>query len=152
MKCKKRVCSEGWQGKFHKSGYRMTASRESVIKVLQETMEHLSAEEIFIKARAINPNIGLTTVYRTLEKLNDMGEIQKIVTIDNRAVYELANSEKGHHYHLICTKCKRIIDYNDLIDEEVKLLKNVEKKLAKKYNFKINSHLIQFYGECKNCS
>jgi Fur family transcriptional regulator, ferric uptake regulator len=143
---------EGWQGKFHGMGCRMTAGREAVIKVLQETKDHLSADEIFIKARQINSEVGLTTIYRTLEKLSAMGEIHKMDSGDKRARFELANNEKGHHHHLVCTKCNRIIDYDDFIDDEVKLLKDTEKKLSKKYNFKINNHLIQFYGECKECS
>jgi Fur family ferric uptake transcriptional regulator len=146
------VKTGNWHGKFHGFGCRMTAGREAVIKVLQETKEHLSADEIFIKAREINPDIGLTTIYRTMEKLSVMGEVYKLDSGDKKARYELAKSDKGHHHHLVCTKCNRIIDYDDFIDDEVKLLKETEKKLSKKYDFKINNHLIQFYGECKECN
>lgn len=146
--CRKK---EGWHGKFRGHGCRMTAGREAVIKVLLETKDHLSADEIFMKARKINPDVGLTTIYRTLEKLSMMGEIHKLDSGDKRARFELVNNEKGHHHHLICTKCNRVIDYSDFIDDEVKLLKETEQKLSKKYNFKINDHLIQFYGECDNC-
>jgi Fur family transcriptional regulator, ferric uptake regulator len=142
---------EGWHGKFRGCGYRMTAGREAVIKVLQDTKEHLSADEIFIKAREINSDVGLTTIYRTLEKLSLMGEIHKLDSGDKRGRFELANNDKGHHHHLICAKCNRIIDYSDFIDDEVKLLKDTEKKLSKKYNFTINNHLIQFYGVCDKC-
>ncbi|HDQ25887.1 MAG TPA: transcriptional repressor [bacterium] len=142
----------GWHGKFHGRGYRMTAGREAVINVLSSTKEHLSADEIFIRARKLNPDIGLTTVYRTLERLSIMGEIHRLDPGDKRARFELAESEKGHHHHLVCTKCNRIIDYDDFIDDEVKLLSETEKKLSKKYDFKINNHLIQFYGECKECA
>ena len=130
----------------------MTAGREAVINVLASTKEHLSADEIFIRARKINPEIGLTTVYRTLERLSIMGEVHKLDSGDKRGRFELAHNEKGHHHHLVCTKCNKIIDYDDFIDDEVKLLSQTEKKLAKKYDFKINSHLIQFYGECKSCA
>jgi Fur family ferric uptake transcriptional regulator len=142
---------EGWHGKFHGFGCRMTAGRETVIKVLQETKEHLSADEIFIKARQINLDVGLTTIYRTLEKLSLMGEVHKLDSGDKRGRFELANNEKGHHHHLVCTKCNRIIDYDDFIEDEVKLLKETEKKLSKKYDFTINNHLIQFYGVCDKC-
>ncbi|MCE5300798.1 MAG: transcriptional repressor [Spirochaetia bacterium] len=140
-----------WHGKFHGCGCRMTAGRETVIRVLQETSKHLSADEIFIRARKINPDIGLTTVYRTLEKLSTMGEVHRLDSGDKRGRFELADSEKGHHHHLVCTMCNSIIDYDDFIDEEIKLLKETEKKLSQKYNFNINSHLIQFYGICEKC-
>jgi Fur family ferric uptake transcriptional regulator len=146
--CKK----DGWQGKFHGAGCRMTAGRETVISVLQSTKEHLSADEIFIKAREINPDIGLTTVYRTLERLSGMAEVHRLNSGDKRARFELADNEKGHHHHLVCTKCNKILDYDDFIDDEMKLLKDTEKKLSKKYSFKINSHLIQFYGTCDKCA
>jgi Fur family ferric uptake transcriptional regulator len=142
---------DGLHGKFRGCGCRMTAGREAVIEVLQDTKEHLSVDEIFIKARRINPDIGLTTIYRTLEKLALMGEVYKLDSGDKRGRFELANNEKGHHHHLVCTKCNRIIDYDDFIDEEVKLLKEMEKKLSKKYDFDINNHLIQFYGVCDKC-
>ncbi|HDT15736.1 MAG TPA: transcriptional repressor, partial [Firmicutes bacterium] len=67
------------------------------------------------------------------------------------ARYELAESSKGHHHHLVCTDCNRIIDYDDFIDDEVKLLEQTQKKLSKKYDFNIESHLIQFYGKCAEC-
>ncbi len=143
---------EQWHDKFINYGYRMTAARETIIKVLQETKEHLSADEIFIKARKLNPYIGLTTVYRTLERLTSMGEVYVLDSMDNRSRFELANSEKGHHHHLVCLKCNKIIDYNDFIEDEVKLLDIIKEKLEKKYDFKINNHLIQFYGICKECN
>jgi Fur family ferric uptake transcriptional regulator len=143
--------AEKLHGRFRGCGYRMTAGREAVIKVLQETQEHLSADEIFAKARAINPDIGLTTIYRTLEKLSMMGEVHKLDSGDKRGRFELANSGKGHHHHLVCSKCNRVIDYDDFIEDEVKLLKEMEKKLSKKYDFAITDHLIQFYGVCDKC-
>jgi len=70
-----------------------------------------------------------------------------------RARYELAEGPKGarHHHHLVCTGCNKVIDYTDFIDEEVDLLRQTEKGLEKKYNFKINDHVIQFYGLCDKC-
>ena len=140
-----------WHGRFRGMGCRMTAGREAVIEALSSTDEHLSAEEIYNLAKKKNPDIGLTTVYRTLERLSAMGEVYKFDFGDKRARFELAGSGKGHHHHLVCTACNSITDYNDFIDEELGLLKETEKKLSKKYDFEINSHLIQFYGRCKKC-
>ncbi|MFP4466833.1 MAG: Fur family transcriptional regulator [Candidatus Goldiibacteriota bacterium] len=142
----------GWRGRFRGCGYRVTAGRETVLQVLLNTKEHLSAEEIFLRAKKINPAVGLTTVYRTLEMLSSMGAVHKFDFGDKRARYELAESSKGHHHHLVCTGCNKIIDYDDFIDEEVKLLEQTQKKLSKKYKFKIENHLIQFYGICAECS
>lgn len=142
-----------WRGRLRGCGYRMTIGREAILDVLTASDKHLSAEDIYRKVTGRCPRIGLTSVYRTLEILVNMGVVCKFDFGDGRARYELAEgSKKGdHHHHLICTNCKRVIDYTDFIDEEVELLKKTEKGLSKKYNFDINSHLIQFYGLCDKC-
>jgi len=127
--------------------------RQAILEVLSNTEEHLSAEEIYLAVHKIYPNVGLTTVYRTLELLVDMGLVFKFDFGDKRARYELSQGpmSKKHHHHLVCTNCGRIIDYTDFIDEEKELLRRTEAGLSEKYNFKITNHLIQFYGLCEEC-
>jgi Fur family ferric uptake transcriptional regulator len=140
-------------GKFKECGYRLTVPRQAILDVLNKTTEHLSAEDIYLKVQKVHPAIGLTTVYRTLELLVQTGTVFKFDFGDGRARYELSESPKGigHHHHLVCSGCGRIIDYTDFIDEEVELLKRTEKGLSKKYNFKITSHMLQFHGRCGKC-
>jgi Fur family ferric uptake transcriptional regulator len=142
-----------WHGKLRGCGYRLTVAREAILDVLNKTSEHPSAEDVYFEVRKEHPNIGLTTIYRTLELLVQMGMVFKFDFGDGRARYELAEGPKGmlHHHHLICTKCGRIIDYTDFIDEELELLKRTEKGLSAKFNFGISSHIIQFYGTCDRC-
>ncbi len=143
-----------WQGKFRGCGYRITLGREAILDILAKADKHLSAEDIYMKVHPRYPNIGLTTIYRTLDILANMGLIFKFDFGDGRARFELAEGPKGghHHHHLICTGCNRIIDYTDFIDEEIRLLQETEKGLSKKYDFKITNHLIQFHGLCDKCS
>ena len=140
-------------GKFKGCGYRLTVPRQAILDVLSKTTEHLSAEDIYLAVHEAHPSVGLTTVYRTLELLIQMGLIFKFDFGDGRARYELVEGPKsiGHHHHLVCTVCGRIVDYTDFIDEEIDLLKQTEKGLSKKYKFKITNHLIQFYGQCDAC-
>ncbi|MDD5454150.1 MAG: Fur family transcriptional regulator [Candidatus Ratteibacteria bacterium] len=153
MRAKHGLGQPWWHGKFRGCGYRITLGREVILDILAKADTHLSAEDIYIKAHAQYPNIGLTTIYRTLDILANLGLIYKFDFGDGRARYELTKGPKGtHHHHLICTGCNRVIDYTDFIDEEVELLRQTEKGLAKKYNFKIINHLIQFYGLCNKCS
>jgi len=127
--------------------------RQAILDILSKTLKHLSAEEVYLAVRKVYPAIGLTTVYRTLEILVQMGVVFKFDFGDSRARYELSKGPKGikHHHHLVCTSCARVIDYTDFIDDEVELLQRTEKGLSKKYNFKITNHLIQFYGLCDKC-
>ena len=142
-----------WHGRFRGCGYRMTVPREAILNVLSKTSKHLSAEDIYMAVHKSYPNVGLTTVYRTLEILVQMGLVFKVDFGDGRARYELSEGPEGerHHHHLVCTRCGRVIDYTDFIDEEVELLNQTEKWLSKKYNFEITNHLIQFYGQCDRC-
>ncbi len=143
----------GWKKHLRNCGYRMTIAREAILEILSNTDAHLSADEIYIKIRPTLPHIGLATVYRTLEILTQMNVIHKFDFGDGRARYELAEPLKGntHHHHLICTQCNQILNYTDFVDEEIKLLQQVEKGLSEKYHFKITHHLIQFYGVCQEC-
>ena len=142
-----------WHGRFRGCGYRITVPRQAILEVLSNTSEHLSAEEIYLTVHKGYPNIGLTTIYRTLELLVHMGLVFKFDFGDRRARYELSEGPKGtrHHHHLVCTNCGRVIDYTDFIDQEIELLNRTEKALSKKFNFDIKNHLIQFYGLCEEC-
>ena len=142
-----------WHGRFRGCGYRMTVPRQAILDVLSRTSKHLSAEDVYMAVHKIYPNVGLTTVYRTLELLVQMGLVFKFDFGDGRARYELSEGPKGarHHHHLVCTTCGRVVDYTDFIDEEVELLSKTEKGLSNKFNFKITNHLIQFYGLCDKC-
>ncbi len=141
-----------WHRRFRGCGYRLTVPRKAIMDVLQKTKEHLSAEDIFLEVHKIHPQVGLTTVYRTLELLTQMDLIFKFDFGDGRARYELTKGpEEEHHHHLICTNCNRVINYSDFMDEEVEFLKRAEKGLAKKYDFKIKNHIIRFYGLCDKC-
>lgn len=142
-----------WHGRFRGCGYRLTVAREAILDVLSKTSKHLSAEDIYLEIHKTYPNIGLATVYRTLELLVQTGLVLKFDFGDHRARYELSESPKGtrHHHHLICTSCNRVIDYTDFIDDEIELLSRTEKGLSQKFNFRITNHLIQFYGLCDKC-
>ena len=142
-----------WHGRFRGCGYRLTIPREAILAVLSKTSRHLSAEDVFLAVHKVYPAIGLTTIYRTLELLVQMGLVAKFDFGDKRARYELVEGTKGirHHHHLVCTGCGRIIDYTDFIDDEKELLGRTEKGLSKKFNFKITNHIIQFYGLCDKC-
>lgn len=142
----------GWGKKFKGCGYRMTVPRQAIINVLSSSGEHLSAEDIYIKVHKEFPAVGLTTVYRTLELLNQMGLVVKFDFGDGRARYELTGAgETEHHHHLVCSNCNRIIEYTEFMDAEMEFLKRAEKGLSEKYNFDIKSHMIQFYGLCDKC-
>jgi Fur family transcriptional regulator, ferric uptake regulator len=142
-----------WGKKLEHKCFRLTAAREAVMDVLTQTEDHVSAEDIYLTVHEVHPSIGLTTIYRTLELLQQAGIVNKFEFGHGRAKFELSEeySTKQHHHHLICKKCKKIIDYSDFLEEEREYIKKAEAGLAKIYNFSIEGHLIHFYGTCAEC-
>ena len=142
-----------WGQKLVRSGYRLTLGREAIITVLSNTKKHLSVEDIYMVLHPDYPGIGVTTIYRTLDLLEQTGIVRKFEFGHGRAKFELSEEygNKKHHHHLICNKCKKIIDYSDFLNEEVDYIKKAEDGLRKKYGYEISNHLIRFYGICPAC-
>ena len=142
-----------WHERLHKSGFRLTGPRELVVDILSQTDQHLSAEEIYLKALRMNPSVGLTTIYRTLDLFTGIGVLQKFDFGDGKARYELINNpqKKEHHHHLICVECNKIIDYTDFLTEELDLMNRTEQELSRRHRFHITHHVVNFYGICQKC-
>jgi Fur family transcriptional regulator, ferric uptake regulator len=141
------------RNKFRERGFRFTEPRRAIWETLQHTTKHLSAEEIYLQVHRKYPKIGLTTVYRNLDIMERMGLLTKLHFGDGRHRYELLHNPRksDHHHHLVCTYCKRVIDYDDFVDEELNLLSRVERALSEKHGFSITGHAVQFYGICRSC-
>jgi Fur family ferric uptake transcriptional regulator len=141
-----------WRHRFPKHVSRWTLPRESILDLLSKTSKHMSAQEIYKDLNKVYPGIGQSTIYRTLSLLVQTGFLNKIDIGNGPSRYEYrSGNKKAHHHHLICTKCGKIIDYSDFIDEEEKLVKEAEKNIAGKYKFQVKDHNIEFYGLCKDC-
>ncbi len=132
--------------KLRESSYRLTGQRKAVLNVMLENKgRHLSAEEVLWEARKISPNIGIATVYRTLEKLASLEVLYKSMFEGNKYRYELAEDEKHHHHHVLCLACGLISEVSgDLLHE-------LESDLDEQ-GYKIIDHELKFYGYCPACN
>jgi Fur family ferric uptake transcriptional regulator len=144
---------DSWHRSLRNRGLRLTIPRREILTILNENEGHLSAEDIYIQVHEKHPAIGLTTVYRTLDLLVQLGFVFKFDFGDGRARYELMEkySSKDHHHHLICSRCSQIIDYTDFVGEEIELIRKTEHALSEKYGYRIIDHMVQFYGLCGAC-
>ncbi|WP_027717320.1 Fur family transcriptional regulator [Desulfovirgula thermocuniculi] len=128
---------------------KLTPRREHILRVLLENKDkHLSAEEIYHLVKQRAPDVGLATVYRTLELFCDFDIIHSIDFGDGRKRYEFGGAqEKGHHHHhLICTRCGKITEVNEDLLEELEL------RVTKLYDFTIVDHELKFFGYCRDCT
>lgn len=128
-------------------GYKLTPQREATLRVLLENEEdHLSAEDVFMLVKDKAPEIGLATVYRTLELLSDLHVVEKMNFGDGVARYDLRNdSTHHHHHHLICVQCGTL----DEIMED--WLGSLEERLEREFGFQVLDHRLDFQGICHRC-
>lgn len=129
-------------------GYKLTPQREATVRVLLENEEdHLSAEDVFMLVKDKAPEIGLATVYRTLELLSELHVLEKMNFGDGVARYDLRNdSSNHHHHHLICVQCGAV----DEIMED--WLGPLEQRLEKEFHFTVLDHRLDFQGVCHRCN
>lgn len=128
-------------------GYKLTPQRRAVLNIIMENQgQHLNTEEIYDLVKTQCPDIGLATVYRTLQILDEMGLILKINLDDGCSRYEFNNHKEDHqHHHLICQNCGAIIEVGeDLLDP-------LEEEITNKYHFTITDHKVKFFGLCSKC-
>ena len=125
---------------------KFTKQREVVLKTLYERNEHFTPEDLYIFLKNGYPelNIGIATVYRTLNLLEESHMATSISFGVAGKKFELAN--KPHHDHMICKSCGLIIEFqNDKIEQ-------LQLEIAKSNHFKITSHLMQLRGLCEKCA
>lgn len=135
--------------KLKETGFKITPQRRAIIEILlKNDSEHLSSEEIYDLVRVDCPEIGLATVYRTMQLLDEIGAISKLNLDDGCIRYELNLDEEDthHHHHLICRSCGKIIEVKE------DLLDNIENEIQNLYKFNILNHDVKFYGTCDNCT
>ncbi|BBN98990.1 Fur family transcriptional regulator [Sporolactobacillus terrae] len=132
---------------LHGQKYKLTPQREATVRVLLENeQDHLSAEDVYLLVKEKAPEIGLATVYRTLELLTELKIVDKINFGDGVARYDLRREGASHfHHHLVCVECGSV----DEIQED--LLSEVEKVVERKWHFKVKDHRLTFHGICHRC-
>lgn len=120
-----------------------TKQKDLILSVIKSKEKEFTIKDIYNELEGV----GLTTVYRLVDKLVDEGYIKKNISNDNTTTYEyLEKCEEENHFYLKCEKCKRLEHVDcDCIDE-------LYKHINKKHSFKLNKENIVINGICKNCS
>lgn len=119
-----------------------TRSQERIMTVLQSLKRSISAQDLYIELRSREQDMGLATVYRSLEALKIQGEVQVRTLANGEAVYSPIKSDR---HHLTCVNCGTSIP----IDECP--VHDLEKQLEKSHTFKVYYHTLEFFGLCQKC-
>lgn len=131
--------------RLNENNYKLTDQRMAVLGVMLENKgHHLTAEEVLTEARLKSPNIGIATIYRTLEKLAGISILHKTIFEPGKYRYELSDNHTHQHHHFICLKCGKITE----VEED--LLFNLEQHIEQR-GYKIVNHELKLYGYCPQC-
>ena len=119
-----------------------TRSQERILTVLQSLQRSLSAQDLYIELRNREQDMGLATVYRSLEALKLEGAVQVRTLANGESVYSPIKSDR---HHLTCVNCGTsvIIDKCPVHD--------LEQQLEQSHAFKVYYHTLEFFGLCQKC-
>ena len=124
-------------------GHRLTPQRMMVLEAIESSEDHVSAEDIYERARSRYPYMNISTVYRTLELLKELGLVAESDMGGGRYLYHPAG--KASHHHLVCRKCGRIEDVDEAAFERLR------DELKDRYGFEARFEHMAVFGACKRC-
>lgn len=126
-----------------KAGLKVTLPRMKILEFLEACSDrHLSAEDIYKALLDAGEEIGLATVYRVLTQFEAAGLVNRNHFEGGQAIFEL--NQGGHHDHLVCLKCGKVVEFMDPVIEER------QKQIAKENGFEITDHSLILYGHCND--
>ena len=129
--------------KLRVNGNKITPQRLAIVKILAKSEGHPSVENIHVQIKENFPTMSLATVYRNIVLIKSVGEVLELGFPDGSNRYD--GNKPYSHPHVICIKCKKIVDpCLDSLDE-------MKKEVADETDFKILNHRLDFFGICSNC-
>ncbi len=135
--------TDDWLNRLQTNGYRLTTPRRAVVEIIAKSQRVLSPAEVFKQARKKYPALGLVTVYRTLEKLEELGLIQRVH--QPGGCHTFIAAAEGHQHLLICQQCG-LAEYfsGDNLD-------GLMTSIGKNSGYAIKEHWLQLFGLCAEC-
>jgi Fur family peroxide stress response transcriptional regulator len=129
--------------KLRDNGHKITPQRLAIVRILAKSESHPSVEDIYDQIMNDFPTMSLATVYRNIVLIKSLGEVLELGFPDGSNRYD--GNKPYPHPHVICIKCKKIVD-PDLVS-----LDEMKNEVALETNFKILNHRLDFFGICSNC-
>lgn len=123
-------------------GKRRTMSRQAVIQVIVDHHGHVSADDIATRVQKDFPSLDVSTVYRTLEMLRELGIVERVYFADGSTVYHLSDHK---HHHLCCERCGAVQELS------ISALHNLEQFLLEEFGFEVHQRPLGLFGLCSAC-
>jgi len=142
----KTMIAEKIYAAFDEVSQRNTRPRRLIAERLIELAskgEDFTTDDLWQELRQVEPKMGRATVFRAVEKLVDMGLLNRIEFADGTHHYRVCGGK--HHHHLTCTQCHCVVEIDVCLPREQ--LSSIEKQT----NFAIEGHSLTLFGRCENC-
>ena len=136
------MTSGDWKAKLRGSGYRLTPQRELILAAV-ERLGHATPDEVLAAVRESSSAVNVSTVYRTLEVLEELGLVRHAHLSDRSPTYHSVTDHE--HFHLVCRNCQRVIS----VDPDV--LTPLQEKLAADHGFDVDVGHLTVFGRCSAC-
>ena len=135
------------KAELNQKGGRLTPQREKILKFFQELSsgEHLSAEALHLMLKEKEAHISISTVYRTLKLMAQMGILRELDLGDDFKYYELNGPRLTHHHHLVCTRCDKVIEFKQ------DTVLSIGTKITEKEGFQLLDCQLLIHGVCPSC-
>lgn len=137
------MSSKNWLTELRSQGYRITDARRAVVETIAQSPRALTPADVYDLAKDEYPALGLVTVYRTLEKLEELHLVQRVHQEQGCNAY-LSHAE-GHQHLLICKMCKKAVYF------EGDNLDTFFASVGREHGFSVQEHWLQLFGICKEC-
>ena len=131
-----------WKTDLRQRGYRLTPQRQLVLEAV-DTLEHASPDEILTEVRRTATGVNISTVYRTLELLEELGLVSHAYLGHGAPTYHLA--DRHHHMHLVCRDCETVIE------AEVSVAGALTDQLRATFGFETDMKHFAIFGRCADC-
>jgi Fur family ferric uptake transcriptional regulator len=140
---------ENWVGHAHatleRDGYRLSAPRSAVVETLAALGCSVTAKEIADSLRQREEDVGVASIYRTLELLDRLGLARRVDAGEGVARYEPIDPSGEHHHHLVCDRCGEVTAFED------RELERAIERLSGRVDYRIGAHDVTLRGECPAC-
>jgi Fe2+ or Zn2+ uptake regulation protein len=136
------LCDQ-WLANLAASGYRVTAPRRAIVELMASSTHALEPLAIYDQGRKDYPGLGLVTVYRTLEKLEELGLVQRVH--HHQGCHMYLRAAHGHEHLVLCTRCGHAEYFSG---DDIGGLIN---KVTQSTGFEIREHWLQLFGLCPAC-
>lgn len=130
--------------RLRETGHKLTNARLTVLRVLEQQAGHMTSAEVLEAVSAQDASIGRASVFRTLDLFTQLAIIRPTY-IESSMTPTYVLMPDGHHHHIICTNCNRVIEFEDCG------LSDLTRQLQTEFNMTITGHLLEFYGLCDTC-